>query len=382
MQFTVRLKAPTIDFTLRLGVFSPSTRCPTRRFEGYDGVRPAPDRQRPVPTRRRARTSGLATQCQTRPGHQPRLPRQPDAAEQGAAVRLLRQPGHRLRRPAVEQSRCAGHDSAQRAAGLPQRTWATTRPARPQRSTRPSTLRCGCRISAARRAGCAASRCRPRSTVAQICQQIFAGARAPARDFTASSLPGFDPHIDGNDALNFDPDRARRLWSQADAISTWTGQYAIAYNADGSPSGMGGRGGQQHQERARHRRRRRASAHLRRVPDPDHQPHASRPRSAPGGRATSRRCWSSLEPLFVTGAGADDVGYSNPGFDAALAAAEAAPDLPQSFTLANARTANPVAGHARCAAVVHHRVAGRSSAVSHVALTWNGLPDYEHIVKA
>jgi oligopeptide transport system substrate-binding protein len=27
-------------------------------------------------------------------------------------------------------------------------------------------------------------------------------------------------------------------------------------------------------------------------------------------------------------------------------------------------------------------VAGRSAAVSHVALTWNGLPDYEHIVKA
>jgi oligopeptide transport system substrate-binding protein len=27
-------------------------------------------------------------------------------------------------------------------------------------------------------------------------------------------------------------------------------------------------------------------------------------------------------------------------------------------------------------------VAGRSPAVSQVALTWNGLPDYEHIVKA
>jgi oligopeptide transport system substrate-binding protein len=27
-------------------------------------------------------------------------------------------------------------------------------------------------------------------------------------------------------------------------------------------------------------------------------------------------------------------------------------------------------------------VAGTSPAVSHVELTWNGLPDYEHIVKA
>src|SRR5205807_10360424 len=67
----------------------------------------------------------------------------------------------------------------------------------------------------------------------QICRQIFFGAQVPARDFTASSLPGYDPHIAGNEALNFDPDRARRLWSQADAISKWTGQYAIAYNVDG-----------------------------------------------------------------------------------------------------------------------------------------------------
>src|SRR6202012_5669713 len=68
---------------------------------------------------------------------------------------------------------------------------------------------------------------------AQICRQIYSGARAPDSDFPASSLPGFDPHIEGNDALDFDPDRARRLWSQADAIAKWSGRYAIAYNADG-----------------------------------------------------------------------------------------------------------------------------------------------------
>ena len=67
----------------------------------------------------------------------------------------------------------------------------------------------------------------------QICDQIFAGARSPSRDFTAASLPGFDPNLPGNDALDYDPDRAKDLWAQADAISPWTGQYAIGYNADG-----------------------------------------------------------------------------------------------------------------------------------------------------
>ena len=66
----------------------------------------------------------------------------------------------------------------------------------------------------------------------QICQQIFNGTRSPARDFTASSLPGFDPNIPGNDALDFNPERARQLWAQANAISPWSGRYAIAYNAD------------------------------------------------------------------------------------------------------------------------------------------------------
>ena len=41
----------------------------------------------------------------------------------------------------------------------------------------------------------------------QICQQIFNGTRSPARDFTARSLPGFDPNIPGNDALDFNPER-------------------------------------------------------------------------------------------------------------------------------------------------------------------------------
>jgi oligopeptide transport system substrate-binding protein len=43
-----------------------------------------------------------------------------------------------------------------------------------------------------------------------------------------------------------------------------------------------------------------------------------------------------LEPLFVTGAGSNDVDYSHPAFDEALTAAEAAPALPESCALTNA----------------------------------------------
>jgi len=42
------------------------------------------------------------------------------------------------------------------------------------------------------------------------------------------------------------------------------------------------------------------------------------------------------EPLFVTGAGSNDVDYSLPAIDAAVTAAEAAPALPESCALTNA----------------------------------------------
>jgi oligopeptide transport system substrate-binding protein len=215
----------------------------------------------------------------------------------------------------------------------------------------------------------------------QICRKIFSGARAPARDFTASSLPGYDAGIDGNTALNFDADRARRLWSQADAISKWTGPYAIAYNADGS-----------HQEWVD------AVANsikntlgIDAVGAP--QPTFAGFRSQITGRTIGtafRAGWQGdfpsmlefLEPLFVTGAGADDVGYSNPRFDAAMAAAEAAPDLPQSYRLANDAQRILLQDMPVVPLWYTVAVAGRSPSVSHVALTWNGLPDYEHIVKA
>ncbi len=215
----------------------------------------------------------------------------------------------------------------------------------------------------------------------QICQKIFSGARAPARDFTASSLPGYDADIDGNTALNFDPDHARQLWSQADAISKWTGRYAIAYNADGS-----------HQEWV--------DAVANSIKNTLGIDAVGAPQPTFAGFRTQittrtinsafRAGWQGdfpsllefLEPLFATGAGANDVGYSNRRFDAAIDAAEAAPNLPQSFALANSAQRILLADMPVVPLWYTVAVAGRSSAVNNVRLTWNGLPDYEHIVKA
>lgn len=215
----------------------------------------------------------------------------------------------------------------------------------------------------------------------QICQQIFNGTRSPARDFTARSLPGFDPNIPGNDALDFNPERARQLWAQANAISPWSGRYAIAYNADSG-----------HQEWVDA-----VANSIKNVLGIDAvgapQPTFAGFRTQITNRTIDtafRAGWIGdypsriefLAPLYATGAGSNDVGYSSQEFDAGLAAAEAAPSLRQADVLVN--VAQRILLHDMPAVPLwyYNAVLGWSPAVSNVKVTWNGLPNYENIVKA
>jgi oligopeptide transport system substrate-binding protein len=215
----------------------------------------------------------------------------------------------------------------------------------------------------------------------QICQQIFNGTRSPARDFTARSLPGFDPNIPGNEVLDFNPERARQLWAQANAISPWSGRYAIAYNADSG-----------HQEWVDA-----VANSIKNVLGIDA---AGAPQPTFAGFRTQitnrtidtafRAGWIGdypsmiefLAPLYATGAGSNDVGYSNREFDAALVVAEAAPSLHEADLLVN--VAQRILLHDMPAVPLWYYISviGWSTQVSNVNVTWNGLPDYENIVKA
>jgi oligopeptide transport system substrate-binding protein len=215
----------------------------------------------------------------------------------------------------------------------------------------------------------------------QICRQIFSQTRTPAREFTAPSLPGFERDIAGNEALNFDPETARRLWTKANAISAWTGRYAIAYNADFG-----------------HREWVDAVANsIKNILGIDAagspQPTFAGFRTQITNRTTTtafRAGWQGdypsmlefLGPLFSTGAATNDVGYANPAFDAALARAEAALSLEKSYALTNA--AQRILLHDMPAVPLWYlvNVVGHSPSVGDVTVTWNGLPDYERIVKA
>jgi oligopeptide transport system substrate-binding protein len=215
----------------------------------------------------------------------------------------------------------------------------------------------------------------------QICRQIFVGTRSPASDFTARSLPGFDPHLPGGDALDFNPDRARKLWAQADRVSAWRGRYAIAYNADA--------GHREWVDAVANSIKNVLGIDAAGAPQPTFAGFRTQITNRTIGSAF-RAGWQGdypsmiefLAPLFATGAGSNDVGYSSARFDAALAAAEAAPDLRRADALAN--DAQRILLHDMPVVPLwdYIGVVGWSSQVRGVAVTWNGLPDYERIVKA
>ena len=67
-----------------------------------------------------------------------------------------------------------------------------------------------------------------------ITKVIFQDTRTPAKDFTSPVIDGYSEDLEGSDVLDYDADRAKELWAEADAISPYGDDtFTIAYNADG-----------------------------------------------------------------------------------------------------------------------------------------------------
>ncbi|GGF26953.1 peptide ABC transporter substrate-binding protein [Subtercola lobariae] len=69
-----------------------------------------------------------------------------------------------------------------------------------------------------------------RDTITKV---IFNGTRTPASDFTSPVINGWTDSLSGASSLKYNPDDAKKLWAEADAISPWSGTFQIGYNADG-----------------------------------------------------------------------------------------------------------------------------------------------------
>ena len=66
-----------------------------------------------------------------------------------------------------------------------------------------------------------------------IIKTVFAGTRTAAKDFTSPAIDGYKEGLKGSEVLTYNPEKAKELWAQANAISPWSGKFLLSYNSDG-----------------------------------------------------------------------------------------------------------------------------------------------------
>ncbi len=213
---------------------------------------------------------------------------------------------------------------------------------------------------------------------AQIGQKIFHGTRLPARDFTSRVLPGFDGNLPGSEVLDYNPDEARRRWAQANEIAPWSGRFEYAYNADG--------GHQAWIDAVANSIRNTLGIEAVGAPYPTFKQLRDQITHKTIGKAF-RYGWQGdyptmlqfLEPAFLSGSETNDVGYNSPEYDSLIAAAEAAPTLEESWRVVGRAQSVLLRDLPTVPIFDYIASSGYSKRVQSVAITWNGLADFENL---
>lgn len=151
----------------------------------------------------------------------------------------------------------------------------------------------------------------------EVTEKVFAGTRSPMKDFTSPAVEGFQEGIPGSEVLNFDPKKAEELWKEADQISPWEGKFEIAYNSDAP-----------HQtwvDAVCNQIKNNLGIDAAGKPYPDFKSirdevdkETIQTAFRTGWVADYPSAFTFLSPLYATGAGSNDGGYSNPDFDALM----------------------------------------------------------------
>ncbi|WP_369635556.1 ABC transporter substrate-binding protein [Nocardia sp. JMUB6875] len=214
----------------------------------------------------------------------------------------------------------------------------------------------------------------------QIAQNIFHGTRVPCQDFTAFTLPGFKKDLPGSEVLKYNPDEAKKLWAQANAISPWSGTYQIAYNADG--------GHQAWIEAVANSVKNTLGIDSVGVPYPTFKNIRDEITNKTVGKAF-RYGWQGdypsmfefLTALYLTGSGTNNTQYSNPEFDKLLNQAQGAPTPDAAYNILAQAQQLLFKDMADIPIFDYNVAAGRSDKVKKAEVSWSGLFDFENIEK-
>ncbi|MFJ4253109.1 ABC transporter substrate-binding protein [Microbacterium sp. NPDC090003] len=215
----------------------------------------------------------------------------------------------------------------------------------------------------------------------EITETIFSGSRTPAADFTSPVIAGWSDSVPGSEVLDFDPEKAKELWAEADAISPWEGDFKIAYNADGGHDAW--------VDAVSNQIKNNLGISASGDPYPTFQDLRTKindrtitTAARSGWQADYPGLYNFLGPLYATGAGSNDGDYSNPAFDELISAGISNPDADaqiEDFTKAQEVLFEDLPAIPLWYSNV---TGGFSENVDNVTFGWNSVPLYYEITKA
>jgi len=215
----------------------------------------------------------------------------------------------------------------------------------------------------------------------EITDVIFDGTRTPATDFTSPVIDGYSDKLKGADVLEFNADKAKSLWAEADAISPYTGVFDIAYNADG--------GHQAWVDAVVNSVKNTLGIDAVGKPYPTFAA-ALDDRTAGTLSGATRAGWQGdypslynfLAPLYQTGAGSNYEGYSSPEFDALLKEGAAASSV-EAATAKYQEAQEVLLKDLPTIPLWYSNVTGvwSASTVDNVNFGWDGVPLYTEVTK-
>ncbi|CAM2761255.1 ABC transporter substrate-binding protein [Corynebacterium propinquum] len=215
----------------------------------------------------------------------------------------------------------------------------------------------------------------------EISKTIFRDTVTPAKDFTSPVIPGYEEDLEGNEVLEFDPEKAKELWEQADDISEFNGTFEIAYNADG--------GHQAWVDALTNQLSNNLDIDAIGNPYPDFK--GLRDDITSGSIDTAFRSgWQAdypslgnfLEPNFATGGSSNDGKYSSEEFDAKLAEAQQAESVEEATKLYSEAQKILFKDLPAIPMWYSNAAAGYSEAVENVEFAWNRIPVFYAITKS
>ncbi|MGM7697479.1 peptide ABC transporter substrate-binding protein [Microbacterium sp. A84] len=215
---------------------------------------------------------------------------------------------------------------------------------------------------------------------AEITDVIFQGTRTPASDFTSPVIDGWSDSLAGAEVLEFNSERAAELWAEADAISPWTGEFQIAYNADG--------GHQAWVDATVNSIKNTLGIEASGAPYPTFAEARAlitdrtiQTAFRTGWQADYPGLYNFLGPLYATNAGSNDGDYSSEEFDTLLAEGISATDADEANALFQQAQEVLLQDLPALPLWYSNVVGGYSETVENVEFGWNSVPLYEQITK-